>query len=109
MSESKKLILGLLTLGIAIYGGWFITTFFQDFFSSVSGHHINTYRDTFGFWLIHMSLTFTNLGLLIYYIKHLYGQNNKIKKDQKLLWVFYLILGSAIGMLIYWYRYIRTE
>lgn len=45
------------------------------------------------------------VGLLIFYIVHLFG-TTLVPQDAKALWAVVLFLGSVIAMPVYWYLYL---
>lgn len=47
------------------------------------------------------------VGLLIYYIRHLF-KTKLVPNDMKALWAVVLFLGNMIAMPVFWYHYIWT-
>lgn len=48
------------------------------------------------------------IGLMIYYIYHLY-QKTVMPPDQRVLWLLLIIFTSMIGMTVYWFMFIQKE
>ncbi len=58
--------------------------------------------------LIHFLTIFLIIGLQIFYIVNVF-KNDRVGKDQKIIWTIALFLGGLFAMPIYWYLNIWRE
>ncbi len=111
MTRPLKLLLGLATLWPVVYLVCFLGFWFFLMMWMVSRSPDES-EMPFGmmrvFFILHGITIVWILGLLAFYLYHLF-QTDRVKNDQKALWAVVLFLGNAIAMPIYWYLYIWRE
>lgn len=116
MSNSSKIILGIITLLPFIFMGaylvWFMSFFVQ--MSNNAGMHDPDAmpRQVFGnmiwmFLFLGMAMLIS-IGLMIYYVVHAVN-NKKIDSNERLVWILVFIFANMIGYPIYWYMRIWKE
>ncbi len=110
MTRSKKIFLGvlsvmpiLLTIGLLIYlfTGFLpqMITLDQQYGNDVPPMAVLSH--VFGFVLYAIILSLFHLGLLIYFIIHAIN-NNRVKSDERIIWILVFIFVSTIGFVVYW-------
>jgi hypothetical protein len=55
--------------------------------------------------LAHVGTMFVMIGLLIFYIVHVF-KNPAITGDRRALWAVVLFLGGIVAMPVYWFLYV---
>lgn len=109
MTRSKKIFTGLLAflplIASAIFLIFFFTSFFPEIVKMDHAHGDVSpeffFSNMMGFiaWVI--ALVFVQLGLMIYFIIHVMN-NNRVKNEERIIWVLVFIFASSIGFPIYW-------
>jgi hypothetical protein len=108
MSDFQKKLLGVLTAWPFAY--------FLLFFAFIFGMIALDPGELQGFFalgfllvmLIHFLTIFLIIGLQIFYIVNVF-KNDRVGKDQKIIWTIALFLGGLFAMPIYWYMNIWRE
>lgn len=108
MSKFKKKLLGFLTAWPFAY-----ILLFMMFIFGMIALEPDKLQGVFavGFLLVllvHFLTILLIFGLQIFYIVDVF-RNDRVKQDQKVLWVLALFFGSLIAMPIYWYINIWRE
>lgn len=109
MTRSKKIFIGLLAFLPLIASAVFLIFFFTSFFPEIvkMDHEHGDVPPEFFFshmmgfiaWVI--ALVFVQLGLMIYFIIHAMN-NNRVKNEERIIWVLVFIFASTIGFPVYW-------
>ena len=99
MGKGIKLLIGLLTLVPLGY----LVFFFMNF-ASFPDEMI----DFDSLFKLHLGVMLFVMGLLIFYIVNIF-KNDKVRQDQKALWVIVLFFGAIIAMPVYWYLFIWKD
>ncbi len=109
MSKTIKLLLGLVTIWPFAY----LILFFITIFSLV----IFSTGDQTGsgppplialIFPLHLLTMLVIMALTVFYMVNVF-RNERVVKDQKVLWAVVLFLGNVLAMPIYWYLYIWKE
>lgn len=115
MSRTTKILLGIATAWPIVYMGLFMAFMFGSFFFTfmTEMHHSGAGPEAFPIafvvlFALHFLTMLWILGLLVFYILHVF-QTNRVPKDQKALWAVVLFLGGPLAMPVYWYLYIWRE
>jgi hypothetical protein len=109
MSKTIKLLLGLVTIWPFVY----LILFFITIFSLVI---FSTGAETAGgppplialIFPLHLLTMLVIMALTVFYMVNVF-RNERVVKDQKVLWAVVLFLGNVLAMPIYWYLYIWKE
>ncbi len=106
MSRFKKILLGIATVWPFAYIILFMLFVFLLIFVQPGG-------DGFGalFLLIipvHMLTIFLAIGMQIFYIVDTF-RNERVEKNQQIMWVILLVLLGLLAMPVYWYLNIWRE
>lgn len=104
MNKTKAIILAAFTIWPIAYMFVFMASVASSFFFMRSGS--NQMPPFFGIlFALHFLTMLEVVGLLVYYILHLF-KTDAVSQDKKALWAVVLFMGNAIAMPIYWYLYI---
>lgn len=101
MNRTKAIVLAVLTVWPVAYMLFFMATVASSFFIMRGG---SSQMPPFFSVLIalHFFTMAEMLGLLVFYIWHLF-QTDAIAQDKKALWAVVLFMGNAVSMPVYWY------
>lgn len=103
MSKPAKIALGVATIWPGIYVLVFLGFMLYLLTNMPTGE--SGLNVLLPFFVVHIGTMLWNIGLLIFYIVHLF-KNDRIENSMKALWAIVLFFGSLIAMPIYWYLYI---
>ncbi len=111
MKKSTKVLLGIATVWPILWIPIFIAAMFSTILLNGPGRPPDP--DVFPLAMliilpIHMLTVFGSIALSIFYIVNVF-RNNRVKKDQQVLWVVMLIMFGMIAEPIYWYMYIWKD
>jgi hypothetical protein len=111
MSKTMKLLLGLVTLWPFAY----LILFFLLIFSMIlfigpgqGDPGSGPPRALALIFPLHLLTMLVIAALTVFYIVNVF-RNERVVKDQKVLWAVVLFLGNVLAMPIYWYLYIWKE
>jgi hypothetical protein len=106
MNRTKALVLAAFTVWPIAYMLFFMATVASSFFMMRGGS--SQMPSFFGVLIVlHFFTMAEMLGLLVFYILHLF-RTEEIAQDKKALWAVVLFMGNAIAMPVYWYLHIWT-
>lgn len=106
MNKTKAIVLAVLTVWPVAYMLFFMATVASSFVLTRSGS--NQMPSFFGALIaLHFFTMAEMLGLLVFYIRHLF-KTDAIAQDKKALWAVVLFMGNAVSMPVYWYLYVWT-
>ena len=106
MNRVKAILIGLATCWPFLYMSVFVATFVSSFFSIASkGGESLLGRHFAVFFGLHILTMLVSLGLMIYFIVHLF-RSSSIPNDKKPLWAIILFMGGIVAMPIYWFLHI---
>jgi hypothetical protein len=109
MSKTIKLLLGLVTIWpFAYLILFFITIFSLVFFSWGAETSGGPPRLIALIFPLHLLTMLVIMALTVFYMVNVF-RNERVVKDQKVLWAVVLFLGNVLAMPIYWYLYIWKE
>lgn len=109
MSKTIKLIVGLLTIWPFAYMIlFFITILSLVFFSRGPEPEVGPPPLIALIFPLHILTMLLIMGLTIFYMVNVF-RNERVVKDQKVLWAVVLFLGNVLAMPIYWYLYIWKD
>jgi len=109
MSKTTKLLLGLATIWPFVYMIlFFITIFSVVLFSRGADPGAGPPPLIALIFPLHILTMLVIMGLTIFYMVNVF-KNERVVKDQKVLWAVVLFLGNVLAMPIYWYLYIWKE
>jgi hypothetical protein len=61
-----------------------------------------------GLFVVHMMTILWIFALMAYYIVNVF-RNDRVAKDQKVLWLIVVFMGGFIAMPVYWYLFIWRD
>ena len=96
-----KTVMGILTILPGIYCLGFVV-FISTVFVSPWDPPLESFIGLFAF---HLSAMILVLGLLVFYLRHVFS-NSALSSEQKMLWAIVLLLGHVVAMPIYWFNHI---
>lgn len=109
MTNSKKVLLGILTFLPFVFIGIFLFLFISLFLSNIYNFENNSGELQIGFYrsmviaIVFIILAIIiKLGLLIYYIIHL-SDNKNNDNTKKITWILILVFVGTIGSVIYYF------
>lgn len=97
MNNVSKSLLGALTFAPIIY----MVLFFAHIFSFDSGGLI----DFDILFRLHILFMIWIMGLMIYYIIHIF-RSNELNSEKRILWTIIVFFGHVIALPFYWYLHI---
>lgn len=104
MNRTKAIVLAVLTVWPVAYMLFFMAAVASSFFIMKGGS--NQMPPFFSVLIALHFLTMAEmLGLLVFYIWHLF-KTDAIAQDKKALWAVVLFMGNAVSMPVYWYLYV---
>src|SRR5882724_317504 len=95
MTKSSKILLGVATFWPLLYMCLFMLSIVA----------VMTHGFDFPFpllFVLHMLTMLWIMGLMGYYVFNIV-KDEQLKSDLKILWVLVIVMGSMLGMPIYWY------
>lgn len=109
MTRSKKVFIGILAflplLTSALFLIYFFIAFFPDMLRMEHQHGDIPpeffFGNMIGFIISIVVLIFVQLGLMIYFIIHAIN-NQRVKNEERIIWVLLFIFASTIAYPIYW-------
>ena len=111
MSKTVKLLLGLVTIWpFAYLILFFITIISMILFVGSGGGGPGSGPPPLIVLIfpLHLLTMLVIMALTVFYIVNVF-RNERVVKDQKVLWAVVLFLGNVIAMPIYWYLYIWKD
>ena len=109
MSKTIKLLLGLVTIWPFTYLILFFITILSFVFLSRGAETSSGPPPLIGIiFPLHLLTMLVIMALTVFYIVNVF-RNERVVKDQKVLWAVVLFLGSVMAMPIYWYLYIWKD
>lgn len=111
MSKTVKLLLGLVTIWPFAYMILFFITIVSMMFFLGPGGGERESGPPLAIALIfplHLLTMLVIMALTVFYMVNVF-RNDRVVKDQKVLWAVVLFLGNLIAMPIYWYLYIWKD
>lgn len=109
MSKTAKLLLGLVTIWPFAYMIlFFITIVSLAFFGRGSEPAVGPPPLIALILPLHLLTMLVIMALTVFYMVNVF-RNERVVKDQKVLWAVVLFLGNVLAMPIYWYLYIWKE
>jgi hypothetical protein len=108
MSKTMKLLLGLVTIWPFLYFILFFITIVSLIFFSQRAETAGPPPLIAFIFPLHLLTMLVIMALTVFYIVNVF-RNERVVKDQKVLWAVVLFLGNALAMPIYWYLYIWKE
>lgn len=110
MKKRTKKLLGIATIWPLLYIPLFLLFIFG--FTFLAGRGGSSHEALPLMFLIimplHILTIFGGLALSVFYIVNVF-RNEKVKKDQQVIWVILLFMFGMIAQPIYWYLYIWPE
>jgi hypothetical protein len=109
-SKAGKIVLLAATLWPVLYMLLFFGFIFAMVTSIPKGGSAGTgpgqwFVDLF---VVHIGTMLWCIALTVFYVVDVF-QNDRVAKDQKVLWLIVILMGGFIGMPIYWYLFIWRD
>ncbi|MCA9031946.1 MAG: hypothetical protein KDA69_12305 [Planctomycetaceae bacterium] len=101
-SKSTAVFAGVLTILPWFYGFFFFAVVLWGLASSHGQPPVAMFAILF---MSHICMMMLSLGLIVFYMIHLFS-TDFVPKDQKPLWAVLLLVGGLLAMPIYWFFYI---
>ncbi len=103
LSTTQKVVLGIFTMLPLVLLPYLFIQFFRVFFLDFPRGLNPDANEEFlegvlQFIVPSMILSFTSLGLLIFYLVHL-SKNNSLNTTERLIWILIMIFGGLLGFL----------
>ena len=109
MSKTIKLLLGLVTIWPFAYLILFFITIFSLVLFSAGAETAGGPPPLIALiFPLHLLTMLVIMGLTVFYMVNVF-RNERVVKDQKVLWAVVLFLGNVLAMPIYWYLYIWKD
>ncbi len=109
MSKTIKLLLGLVTIWPFAYLILFFITIFSLVFFSRGAETAGGPPPLIALiFPLHLLTMLVIMALTVFYMVNVF-RNERVVKDQKVLWAVVLFLGNVLAMPIYWYLYIWKD
>ena len=104
VNRATAAVLGLLTVAPWGYMVYFVSRV-TTAFTAARGPSPTSYDEFQTLIRLHMLVMALILGLLVFYIVHLF-RTERVAADKKTLWAVVLFLGNLLAMPVYWYLYV---
>ncbi len=110
MKKTSKILLGVATLWPLVYVMLFFLLVASFFFAASRGPARGGPLPDLFFIIfpLHFLMMLLSMGLTVFYMVDVF-RNERVNKDQKVLWAIVLFMGNMIAMPVYWYLYIWPE
>jgi hypothetical protein len=104
LSKPVKLLVGGATVWLPLY----MIAFFVIVFTGVFMHSAPDVDSFDVLFRVHMATTLLSVGLLVFYIVHIF-QTKLLASDQRIMWLLVILFLGPLAMPIYFFKYVWPD